>query len=194
MALAPLARLAFALPLALGPLLLAPPAQAQDLIKSPGQHPMGPELEPHLLLRPLDDYGFGLGFRATFQIGRNNFIDSINNSVGIGVGLDWARYRGCGRYKFNGAFYECDSINAFAVPVVLQWSFYLSRAWSLYVEPGLGFTFYDYGGCNDLPGNPCRGSFASPVLAIGARWHFSGSTSLTLRLGYPSTSIGVSFF
>jgi hypothetical protein len=171
-------------------------AAAQSIIKNPGQHPQGPELEPHLILRPFDtpdgDLGLGLGFRATFQIGQNNFIGSINNSVGIGVGLDWMRYRGCGRYRYGGRDYDCDSQNAFVVPVVMQWSFYLSRSWSVFGEPGIAASFYN-GGCSDLPGDPCGHSVFTPILFAGGRWHFADNVTLTMRIGWPYASVGVSF-
>jgi hypothetical protein len=32
-----------------------------------------------------------------------------------------------------------------------------------------------------------------PTVAVGGRFHFGGSTALTLRLGYPTTTLGVSF-
>lgn len=151
-------------------LLSSSNAQAQDIIKSPGNHPQGPELEPHLTLSPFRHGSeVGLGFRATFQIGRNNFISSINNSVGVGVGLDWVPL--CG-----------GSCNAghLLVPIVMQWSFYLARSFSLFAEPGL---------LADLDG-----AFApNLMLQIGGRWHFKDTTAFTFRIGWPYVSLGLSF-
>ena len=147
---------------------------AQAQISSPGQHPQGPELEPHLILTPFDpgdSLALGLGFRGTWQIGRNNFVDSINNSVGVGVGIDWLPYR-----LRHG---DCCG-GGLAVPLMLQWSFYLTRSWSLFLEPGL------VGYIDD-------GIDVRWALQLGARWHFGASTALTLRVGYPYTSLGVSF-
>ncbi len=176
-------------------------AGAQSIIKNPGQHPTGPEIEPHLLLRPLhgsaEDTGLGLGARFTWQIGRNNFIDKINNSVGIGVGIDWVRYGyryGCqkGVCSYDG------SINWFMVPVVMQWSFYLTRAWSVFAEPGLLLSTYSHScshdGCPDKGfGFGRRGAADLLILHAGARWHFKDSMTLTMRVGWPYLSVGVSF-
>ncbi|MCS6900699.1 MAG: hypothetical protein RMJ98_13790 [Myxococcales bacterium] len=151
-------------------LLASTPALAQSILKNPGQHPQGPELEPHLVLGPFHHSGaVGPGFRATFQIGKNNFIDSINNSVGIGVGIDWMPVCGGG----------C-STGSIAIPVVMQWSFYLSKAWSVFGEPGV---------VADMIGSPT----AIPMFQAGGRWHFQESITLTMRIGWPYWSVGVSF-
>jgi hypothetical protein len=33
-----------------------------------------------------------------------------------------------------------------------------------------------------------------PIIMAGGRYHFSENVALTMRVGYPSFSIGVSFF
>jgi hypothetical protein len=141
-----------------------------------------------------DDYGLGLGFRATFQIGRNNFVDTINNSVGIGVGLDWARYHYC--YDYGGRHYnDCGfGVNEFDVPLVLQWSFYFTKAFSAFIEPGLHARWYSFS-CdgNGCPDRHLGGSYIDPTIYIGGRWHFSDSMALTLRLGSFNWSLGLSF-
>jgi len=66
------------------------------------------------------------------------------------------------------------------VPVVMQWSFYLTRAWSVFAEPGVLARFD-----GDL----------HPVFMtqLGARWHFKDTVTLTMRVGWPYWSVGVSF-
>jgi hypothetical protein len=151
--------------------LIAPRlARAEEsIIKFPGEHPTYFfEAEPHLV------FGFpgrlggnivpGVGFRGTFIIVQNGFIPSINNSVGIGVGGD--------------LFFQHASV--LDVPVVMQWNFYLSTHWSVFGEPGLGVAFGDGGGV------------VHPVFDAGGRYHFSEKIALTMRLGYPAASVGVS--
>ena len=167
-------------------------AHAQSIITNPGQHPQTWELEPHLnirgLLLPESDPGFGLGIRATIPVTRNGFVPSINNSVGIGFGLDWLAYRGAG-------------LNQFVAPVVMQWNFFLTKAWSVFAEPGVAFNFYTES-CNDYYGRErgryygrnCHRDVLEPHLGVGARWHFKPDMALTLRLANTYFSAGISWF
>lgn len=160
----------------LGTLLCAAPSPAhadESIIKSPGDHPSYRfEAEPHGLLgfggpfeRGRGD--FGAGFRGTIVIVDNGFVKSINNSVGIGFGGDVFFGRG-----------------TIFVPVVMQWNFWLTTHWSVFGEPGVGFAFNQFKG-RDL---------AHPVIDLGGRYHFNDKISLTMRIGYPSVSVGASFF
>ena len=158
----------------LGTLLCASPARADEsIIKSPGDHPSYRfEAEPHGLLgfggpfeRGRGD--LGAGFRGTIIIVDNGFVKSINNSVGIGFGGD--------------IFFGRTTV---FVPVVMQWNFWLTTHWSVFGEPGLGFAFNQFKG---------RDTF-HPVIDLGGRYHFNDKISLTMRIGYPSISVGASFF
>jgi len=153
---------------ALAALSAARPAAAdQMVIKFPGEHPRYIfEAEPHGLL---SWYGVpGLGFRGTINIVNNGFISSINNSVGIGFGGDWVD---------KGVW----------IPVVMQWNFWLSRNWSVFGEPGVSIRVGRglEGDHNDHLG----------ILALwaGGRFHFNDRIALTLRVGRPTLSVGVSF-
>src|SRR5262249_5337618 len=70
-------------------------AAERSIIREPGDHPSYVfEAEPHLIIGygvPFDDANamFGVGFRGTFHIA-NGFIKSINDSVGVGFGFDFA--------------------------------------------------------------------------------------------------------
>jgi len=154
--------------------LAATTAQADEtIIKNPGDHPNYRfEAEPHGLL----GYGgpfvrgrgdLGAGFRGTVIILDNGFVKTINNSVGIGFGGDI--------FFRNGTFF---------IPVVMQWNFWLTTHWSVFGEPGVGFA-----------ANPGLDRDVFHLTAyLGGRYHFNDRVSLTMRLGYPSISIGASFF
>jgi len=149
----------------------AGPARAdeQSIIRNYGDHPSYVfEAEPHLSLGfgyPFDaDNTLGVGFRGTFHI-TNGFVKGINDSVGVGVGIDFAP---------AGPGY-------FIVPVVLQWNFWLSTHWSVFGEPGIAFT------------NGPRSAIDPLVFYAGGRFHFTERIALTIRLGYPDVSVGVSF-
>jgi hypothetical protein len=139
------------------------------IIKSPGDHPLYAfEAEPHGILGwgdPFFPNGLpGAGFRGTFHIA-NGFVKTLNDSIGVGVGIDVAS---------NGHF---------VVPVVMQWNFWLSTHWSVFGEPGLVV-----GEGNGL--TPA----IWPAFFAGGRYHFTDRIALTMRVGFPDLTVGVSFF
>lgn len=185
-------------------------ASAQSLIRQPGRHPKYDlELEPHALLTPFSPPGdtsgpgLGLGARGTIIIENDGFISTINDSVGVGIGLDWVRYfdsnvgagpcadwgpgpggqRICRRIDGVGG-----DASYFYLPAVLQWNFWLHEQWSVFGEPGLALYLQN----RDVDGSVQFG--VSPVFDVGGRWHFSDWATLTMRVGYPTWSVGVSFF
>jgi hypothetical protein len=174
--------------------------QAQSSIKVPGQRPAYAfELEPHLLLTPFSapdgptGDGYGLGVRGTIEVAPDGFIPKLNDSVGIGFGLDWIHYDGqggrgyCRQFEYTAQGVpvcvetSAHSSNYIYIPVVMQWNFWLHRQWSVFGEPGLALSHRtgDFG--------------VVPVFMAGGRFHFNDSVALTMRLGYPSFSLGVSF-
>jgi hypothetical protein len=184
---APLAALAAAV-------LCAPKvALAAEVIRTPGDHPSySVEVEPHLLfgwntLFPGD--GFGGGARVSIPVVQNGFIQSLNDSVAVTFGLDVVHYDGCYIPR-----YSCTA-NYLLVPAAVQWNFYVARQWSVFGEPG----FFVYHGFFDAcpAGYECvnvpNATSVQPAVFVGGRYHFSESTSLTMRLGYPTVSFGVSF-
>jgi hypothetical protein len=159
------------------------------------------ELEPHLLLGPFNppgrarNDGFGVGMRATIDLVPDGFLAKVNDSVGLGFGLDLMRYeegdaRGrCTDYtsgpngtrvcvEIDGSGGDRDRI---FLPVVMQWNFWLHRSWSVFGEPGLFLYLGDDTGVEPI------------ALFAGGRYHINDSIALTLRVGYPTLSFGASF-
>jgi hypothetical protein len=180
---------------ALSVLAFAGQARADDTIKTPNDHPTYTvELEPHLLFGWANLYGssgYGIGGRASIPIIQNGFIPTINNSVAISFGLDLLHYD-------SAYFGRSSSANFLFFPVAMQWNFFVHSKWSVFGEPGI----YIYKGffdsfCDGLPANvPCTAphSFGvQPMFNVGGRYHFSEHVALTMRVGYPTFSIGVSF-
>jgi hypothetical protein len=167
------------------------------IIRNPGDHSRYSfEAEPHLLLGLIDPggaasgTGIGAGFRGTVVLLQNGFVPSINNSIGIGFGADLVHYAHgafhCSRDPLTSGVSNCnydDSVNDLWFPVVMQWNFFLSRQWSVFGEPGLAARYEGY----------TRSLNIEPTLYLGGRWHFSDQMALTMRLGYPTFSVGVSF-
>jgi hypothetical protein len=125
------------------------------------------EAEPHALLEPFDPLLPGGGFRGTIELVDNGFIKSINNTVGIGFGADFTR----------------DTIR---IPVVMQWNFFLSNRWSVFGEPGAAIIVHDRR-------DRGRNGIDHFAFYAGGRWHFAERMTLTMRLGKPAFSVGVSF-
>jgi hypothetical protein len=157
--------------LALAACAIGGAARADDTIKRPGDHPnYSVEVEPHVLAgfgRFAEGAGVGPGVRVSFPIVDNGFVGSINDSVAIGVGAD-ALLGGGGAVVF---------------PVVMQWNFFVASKWSVFGEPGLAI-YHSFAAATGV----------EPVLYAGGRYHFSDHISLTMRVGYPALSIGLSFW
>jgi hypothetical protein len=133
------------------------------------------ELEPHLLVGLSGPFGdkpvFGPGIRAAIPIVPDGFISKLNDSVAIGFGADF----GLGAKQGT----------VVAIPLVLQWTFWLSTHWTVFGEPGVDLAFG--------PGRS-KDSLVHPLIAVGGRYHFSERVALTLRGGYPGFSVGLSLF
>ena len=139
-----------------------------NIIKDPDRHPHYVfEAEPHFLLAPIGKPPLlpGVGFRGTVVLAQQGFIDKINDSVGIGFGVDYTR----------------DNI---WIPVVMQWNFWLSEHWSVFGEPGFAFRFEDHGDKKN------RADF---TIYGGGRLRLGDRVTLTMRVGYPAFTAGISF-
>lgn len=175
-------------------------AHAQSLIKSPGDHPdYKVEVEPHLDLGWANRWasnGVGLGGRFSIPVVKNGFVPTINNSVAISFGLDYLRYSGCYGTGTLFKYANCTGAGFLLLPVAMQWNFWLSPKWSVFGEPGL----YIYHGVYDDPCDGLGAICSSPsrtgvdvLFHAGGRFHFNDTVALTMRVGYPTLSVGVSF-
>jgi hypothetical protein len=203
-----LAQAAGAAALVVGLLASARAARAaEQVVVHDARAPIGYgfEIEPHLVLGtapPGPGYGsgVGIGVRGSFVLSPEGFIRGVNDSVALGVGLDYGRYDGalglqgfhdqclhfepgpngtsvCTEVTSNGGTY-----NYLFAPVVMQWNFWLTRRFSAFGEPGVDLY---------LLGN--HGFGISPALYLGGRFEIADRITLTLRIGYPTLALGVSF-
>jgi hypothetical protein len=187
-------------------LLLATPASAsaQGMTRRfYGQPSYGLELEPHLVLGPANPpgpgvgEGAGVGFRGSIVVAHDGFIDNVNDAVAVGFGLDILHYPGDGASAFGTCVRRtpgpagtviCTEVdtpggprNYLFIPVVMQWSFWLTPQWSVFGEPGLDVFFTGHTGG------------VTPSLAVGGRLQLSDAFTVVLRIGWPTTTVGVSF-
>jgi hypothetical protein len=182
-------------------------AGAQPLtIRHPGERDATRvELEPNFQLGVITPpgvatgVGIGTGLRASFEIVRNGFIPTVNNSIAIGGGIDYVHYAGsgvvtpgtCTRFARGAAgtlvCVEVSQVggpsNYLYFPVVMQWNFWITRQWSVFGEPGLALYWFD-----------ARTVGVIPTLYLGGRFRINNHISITTRLGYPTFSAGLSIF
>jgi len=173
------------------------PAEAQSIIKNPGDHPNYRfELEPHVNFgwaRFYSGSGFGLGARGSVVLIDNGFVKTINNSVALTFGFDFLRYGDCYFYDGRSNRSACGA-TYLMFPIAMQWNFWLTPRWSVFGEPGAYVYHGIFGSCDGLPGcvNPTTTSIDFAFWA-GGRFHFNDTVALTMRIGYPTLSLGVSF-
>jgi hypothetical protein len=209
-----LAPAGLALAAALAVSTVAGHAAAESVIKRPGAHPRySVELDPHLVLQHSRKYfrnlGLGVGFRASIPVIEQGPIKTINNSMAISFGLDWAHFSesdwNCGRYWWGGRWddrrapgpglADCTG-NQFWFPVAWQWNFWLTDIISVFGEPGLAIR-------HSTASVPCWNNWAAEctdsrtdlqfVFWGGGRFMFGDTVGMTVRLGWPSINIGATF-
>lgn len=193
-------------------------AQAPDCpaqIGQPGRHiRYAVELEPQVALHihrlPGEVAGIGPGLRLTVPIIADGPLKSINNSLAVAVGFNYAYFKEtCGAYYWTGGALGSDdpdyatyvtpcSAHQFGAPVVLQWNFWLSNVFSVFAEPGMAFLYQRRSGTGWCDGDPCDKKDSETRLPFvfwgGARMAMSESFALTIRLGTPYVSAGASMF
>jgi hypothetical protein len=155
---------------------------------APTTYPM--EIEPHLTFGPDNVYGnagFGAGLRVGLPFAEGH-LGRLPQNLALNFGGDVIHYDNC----YYGGY--C-SANYMLVPVTAQWNVGVARPVSLFLEGGL----FLYKGWFDrcAPGDAGCSEPSDfgllPTLAVGGRIHVSDDVAVTLRLGYPTTTLGVSF-
>ena len=139
-------------------------------LQSPGKHAAYDfSLEPHLLR---GRGGLGAGLRTTVPILTQGPMDSLNNDLALGFGID---------VSHDGD--DKKDENVVWLPVVAQWSFYLHHRLSVFAEAGVGLE------------TDAEGTDIQPFLSAGGRFMVTTTTGVLLRAGFPYLSLGgVVFF
>ncbi|HEY8087092.1 MAG TPA: hypothetical protein VIF09_04590 [Polyangiaceae bacterium] len=149
------------------------------------------ELEPHFAFGAENVYGAS-GFGAGLRVGVPLFagaLGSVPDNLAISFGGDVLHYDNCYYARDCGA-------NYLLVPVALQWNVFVARPVSVFLEGGAFLYKGWFDGCapGDGPGCSAPSNFGIlPTVALGGRLHLGRDVALTLRLGYPTTTLGVSF-
>jgi hypothetical protein len=148
------------------------------------------EVEPHLSFGADNVYGnggFGAGARVGIPLAAGH-IGSVPQNLAIDFGGDLLHYEDC----YYGA--HCGA-NYLLVPVAAQWNVFVARPASVFLEGGAFFYtgWFDHCAPGDAGCHAPSDAGLLPTFALGGRLHVSDSVALTLRLGYPTTTFGVSF-
>lgn len=135
-------------------------------IKSDTDHPSYFfEAEPHLAISPFHgEFAIGPGFEGTFNVANEGFIRRLNDSVGVGFGVDWTNH------------------DHWILSAAMQWNFWLSDKWSVFGNPGFSVRLQDKDHTDFWP-----------AFGGGGRFHFTRNITLTMRVGFPVSAVGVSF-
>jgi hypothetical protein len=141
-------------------------ADEHSIIRAPGDHtPYFFEAEPHLLLGYSGPFEEGDNVGIGFR-GTFHITDGFVKSINDSIGV--------------GFGIDIGTHGRVLVPVVMQWNFWLSQHWSVFGEPGIAL-------------GDGRTTEAWPVLDVGGRFLFTDRIALTMRVGFPDLSVGVSF-
>jgi hypothetical protein len=164
----------------------AAPANAQTVVvRERVVYPV--EIEPHFTFGNEDVYGatgFGGGLRIGIPLVFGH-IGRVPENLALSFGADIVHYDNC----YVGG--NCDA-NYLMFPVVAQWNLGFARRFSLLLEGG----GYVYKGWYDGCGPNCSGPSdlgILPSFAIGGRIHLHDNVALLFRVGYPMSTVGVSF-
>ncbi len=188
--------------------LAAPAAAAAQTLGggTPGASSYTLELEPHLVAGLADPpgrgvgQGAGAGMRGSIVVSHYGFLRNGKDSIAVGFGVDFLHYGGNDNNLFGSCIHRepgpggtsvCTEVdvpggprNYVFIPVVMQWSLWATPQFSAFAEPGLAAFFASHGG----------GAGVAPNLAVGGRFRPSDAITLVLRIGWPTTTLGASFF
>jgi hypothetical protein len=150
------------------------------------------EVEPHFSFGAENVYGmtgYGAGLRLGLPL-LDGSLGRVPDNLALTFGGDLVHYDNC--------YYAADcGANYVMVPVAAQWNIFVARRVSLLAEGGVFVYRGFFDGCRpgDGPGCIPPSDFGIlPTLAIGVRVHLGPAAAFTARLGYPTTTLGVSFF
>ncbi len=148
------------------------------------------EVEPHFAFGAEDVYGAtGVGGGARIGIPfAYGHLGRVPQNLAFDFGGDILHYDNCYYGSYCGA-------NYLMVPAAVQWNIFVARRVSIFGEGG---AFVYKGWFNNCqPGDSTCSAPSDfgvlPTFAFGVRVHLSPGVALLARLGYPTSTIGVSF-
>ena len=131
--------------------------------------------------------GFGAGLRLSAPIAVGH-LGRMPQNLAISFGGDIIHYDSCYYGNYCGA-------NYLLLPIAAQWNMFLARRFSLFLEGGAFLYKGWFDGCGPgTPGCSAPPDFGFlPTVAVGGRFHLGENVSFIARLGYPTSTLGISF-
>jgi hypothetical protein len=187
-----LRRLAPLLALVAGSSLVPTVAGAQERFEprfDAAEYPI--EVEVHASFGAENVYGttgFGAGLRLSVPVVAGMLGRRVSDNLAISFGGDILHYDNCYYSGRCGADY-------LMFPVAAQWNIFFGRRVSLFGEAGAFVYKGFFDGCalGDVNCSAPRDFGILPTLAVGARVHLGRNAAFIARLGYPTSTLGVSF-
>jgi hypothetical protein len=150
------------------------------------------EIEPHFALGVEDVYGgtgYGAGLRVSIPFIEGH-VGRLPDNLAFSFGGDILHYDDC--------YYASASCHAnyLVLPAALQWNVFVARKVSVFGEGGLFVYKGWFDACGSVGDSRCNAPSdfgILPTFAIGVRIHVGDNVSFTARLGYPTTTLGLSF-
>lgn len=134
------------------------------------------------------DTGLGAGLRVSIPLVAGWLGRNVSQNLAISFGADVLNYQNCYYTNQCGATY-------LMLPVAAQWNVFFARRVSVFGEGGLFLYRGFYDGCG--PGNGVCDTPSDfgvlPTFALGVRVRLAPNVALLARLGYPTSTVGVSF-
>ncbi len=132
--------------------------------------------------------GFGGGLRVSVPLVAGWLGRDVADNLAITFGGDVLNYGNCYYQGLCGA-------NYLMLPVAAQWNIFFGRRLSIFGEAGAYVYKGFFDGCG--PGENACGAPSDfgvlPTFALGLRVRVAPQVALLARLGYPTTTLGVSF-
>jgi hypothetical protein len=149
------------------------------------------ELEAHFAFGPDNIYGnggYGAGARVSIPLVAGVMGPRMSDNFALSFGADVLHYDNC---YYTG---RC-SANYLMVPAAAQWNIFFGRRLSVFGEAGAFFYrgFFDECVAGDVECAAPRDVGVLPTLAVGVRGHITRDVAIIGRLGYPTSTVGVSF-
>lgn len=152
------------------------------------------ELEAHGTVAAFDKFfvGLGGGARLNFPVWQHTPFKSFDNDLGFSIGVDFIRYAA---YRPNEPRDNRDfRVAGYYIPVALQWNIWPGARASIFLEPTLMYRVATYvDNCDKSRYNCAATSRFMPTGAIGLRFRIADHVAGTLRVGWPTASLGVSW-